>query len=83
MLFSFSKFTSLWSQRLLVETVTYVLILFFRYLAELCGIGTAALGISGGAGASFPTVIINFDVFMFGLGYNINILQNQVGFYIK
>ncbi|XP_068258398.1 gamma-tubulin complex component 6 isoform X2 [Nyctibius grandis] len=26
-----------------------------RYLAELCGIGTAALGISGGAGASFPT----------------------------
>ncbi|XP_065521196.1 gamma-tubulin complex component 6 isoform X2 [Lathamus discolor] len=26
-----------------------------RYLAELCGIGTTALGISGGAGASFPT----------------------------
>ncbi|XP_053942482.1 gamma-tubulin complex component 6 isoform X2 [Cuculus canorus] len=26
-----------------------------RYLAELCGIGTAVLGISGGAGASFPT----------------------------
>ncbi|KAM9293698.1 gamma-tubulin complex component 6 isoform 2-T4 [Morus bassanus] len=26
-----------------------------RYLAELCGIGTAALGISGGAGDSFPT----------------------------
>ncbi|XP_062490231.1 gamma-tubulin complex component 6 [Pezoporus occidentalis] len=26
-----------------------------RYLAELCGIGTAALGISSGAGASFPT----------------------------
>nr|XP_006122684.1 gamma-tubulin complex component 6 [Pelodiscus sinensis] len=26
-----------------------------RYLAELCGIGTTALGISRGAGASFPT----------------------------
>ncbi|XP_009864834.1 PREDICTED: gamma-tubulin complex component 6 [Apaloderma vittatum] len=26
-----------------------------RYLAELCGIGATALGISGGAGASFPT----------------------------
>uniref|UniRef100_A0A8B9GB41 Gamma-tubulin complex component 6 n=1 Tax=Amazona collaria TaxID=241587 RepID=A0A8B9GB41_9PSIT len=26
-----------------------------RYLAELCGIGTTVLGISGGAGASFPT----------------------------
>ncbi|XP_067420446.1 gamma-tubulin complex component 6 isoform X2 [Emydura macquarii macquarii] len=26
-----------------------------RYLAELCGIGMAVLGISGGAGASFPT----------------------------
>lgn len=26
-----------------------------RYLAELCGIGITALGISGGAGASFPT----------------------------
>ncbi|XP_074937360.1 gamma-tubulin complex component 6 isoform X2 [Phalacrocorax aristotelis] len=26
-----------------------------RYLAELCGIGTTALGISGGAGDSFPT----------------------------
>ncbi|KAM9247966.1 gamma-tubulin complex component 6 [Leptosomus discolor] len=26
-----------------------------RYLAELCGIGTTAVGISGGAGASFPT----------------------------
>ncbi|XP_014819222.1 PREDICTED: gamma-tubulin complex component 6 isoform X2 [Calidris pugnax] len=26
-----------------------------RYLAELCGIGTTTLGISGGAGASFPT----------------------------
>ncbi|XP_062438952.1 gamma-tubulin complex component 6 isoform X3 [Rhea pennata] len=26
-----------------------------RYLAELCGIGTTALGISGGADASFPT----------------------------
>ncbi|KAM6293837.1 gamma-tubulin complex component 6 [Porphyrio hochstetteri] len=26
-----------------------------RYLAELCGVGTTALGISGGAGASFPT----------------------------
>ncbi|XP_025937294.1 gamma-tubulin complex component 6 isoform X3 [Apteryx rowi] len=26
-----------------------------RYLAELCGIGTTTLGISGGAGAAFPT----------------------------
>uniref|UniRef100_U3I5Z5 Gamma-tubulin complex component 6 n=1 Tax=Anas platyrhynchos platyrhynchos TaxID=8840 RepID=U3I5Z5_ANAPP len=26
-----------------------------RYLAELCGIGTTTLGISGGAGSSFPT----------------------------
>ncbi|NXC93901.1 GCP6 protein, partial [Certhia familiaris] len=26
-----------------------------RYLAELCGIGTTALGINGGAGDSFPT----------------------------
>ncbi|XP_054255475.1 gamma-tubulin complex component 6 [Indicator indicator] len=26
-----------------------------RYLAELCGIGTATLGISSGAGAAFPT----------------------------
>ncbi|XP_074759331.1 gamma-tubulin complex component 6 isoform X2 [Athene noctua] len=26
-----------------------------RYLAELCGIGTTALGISGGTGVSFPT----------------------------
>uniref|UniRef100_A0A8C9FZ67 Gamma-tubulin complex component 6 n=1 Tax=Pavo cristatus TaxID=9049 RepID=A0A8C9FZ67_PAVCR len=40
---------------LLSEILTYALILFFRYLAELCGIGTTALGISGGAGASFPT----------------------------
>lgn len=61
----------------------YVSILFCRYLAELCGIGTTALGISGGAGASFPTVIFLFDVFMFVVGCNVNILQNCVGFYMK
>lgn len=58
MIFSFSRVHHC-VLRLPVELVTYVLILFFRYLAELCGIGTTALGISGGAGASFPTVIIN------------------------
>lgn len=79
--FKFSKVHHC-SWRLLVEVFIYVLILFFRYLAELCGIGTTALGISGGAGASFPTVIFCL-IFLCLFWVSMLIFFKYVGFYFN